>query len=82
LDKFHLLHQVITFIKDEGTNNLIITVATLHSIIDYEPLKICMVYEGTCFGYVIFKACWYATNDDKNFVGLKNVSVKESYNDL
>jgi hypothetical protein len=57
-------------------------VATLHSIIDYEPLKICRVYEGTCFGHVISKAYWYATNDDKIFVGLKNVSVKEAYNDL
>ncbi len=77
LDKFGLLHLVITFIKDEGTNNLITMIATLHSIIDYEPLNIYRVYEGTCSGHVISKACRYATNDDKVFVRLKNVSVKE-----
>jgi hypothetical protein len=70
LDKFGLLHRVIAFRKDEGINNLITMVATLHSIIDYEPLKIFRVYEGTCFGHVISKACQYVTNDDKVFVGL------------
>jgi hypothetical protein len=39
LDKFGLLHQVITFVKDENMN--ISTMAPIiHSIIDYEPLKI------------------------------------------
>jgi hypothetical protein len=36
--------------------NLIILVAVLHSIIDYEPLKILKVYEGTCFRHVMSKA--------------------------
>jgi hypothetical protein len=72
-----MLHQVIAFVKDEGTN-LSIMVTTMHSIINYEPLKILRVYEGTCFGHVMSKACQYATNDDKISIGLKNVSVKES----
>jgi hypothetical protein len=71
-----MLHQVIAFGKDEGIN-LSIMVATMHSIINYEPLKILRVYEGTCFGHVMSKACQYATNDDKISIGLKNVSVKE-----
>jgi hypothetical protein len=29
----------------------------MHSIIDDEPLKIHKVYEGMCFGHVMFKAC-------------------------
>jgi hypothetical protein len=49
----------------------------MHSIIDYEPLKIFRVYEGTCFGHVMSKACRYAKNDEFFFVGLKNVNVKE-----
>jgi hypothetical protein len=53
-------------------------VTTLHSIIDYEPLKKIRVYEGTYFKHVISKACRYATNDDKVFIGLKNVNVKEA----
>jgi hypothetical protein len=53
-------------------------VAILQSIVDYEPLKLFMVYEGTCFGHVMFKMCQYATNDDKVFIGLKNVNVKDA----
>jgi hypothetical protein len=57
-------------------------VVTLHSFIDYEPLKILRVYEGTCFGHVMFKACQYATNDDNIFVGLKIVNVKKTQSGL
>jgi hypothetical protein len=56
LDKFDLLHPIIAFVKDEGTN-LSAMVATLYSIINCEPLKILRVYEGTCFGHVMSKAC-------------------------
>jgi hypothetical protein len=55
LEKFGLLHWMIVFVKDEGIN-LTIMVVVLHSIIDYEPLKILKVYEGTCFRHVMFKA--------------------------
>jgi len=53
-------------------------VATMHFVINYEPLKILRVYEGTCFGHVMSKACQYATNDDKIYVGLRNVSERNS----
>ncbi len=76
LDKFDLLHPIITFVKDEGTN-LSGMAATLYSIINYEPLKILKVQEGTCFGHAMSKACQYATNDEKVYVGLRNVNVKE-----
>jgi hypothetical protein len=36
LEKFGLLHWVIAFVKDEGTNMMIMK-TTLHSIIDCEP---------------------------------------------
>jgi hypothetical protein len=55
LEKFGLLHWMIVFVKDEGTNLTIMRVV-LHSIIDYEPLKILKVYEGTCFRHVMSKA--------------------------
>ncbi len=55
LDKFGLLHLVTTFVKDESTN-LSTMAIVLHSIIDYEPLKILKVYKGTCFGHVMSKA--------------------------
>jgi hypothetical protein len=45
LDKFGLLHLVITFVKDEGIN-LSAMAIVMHSLIDYEPLKILKVYLG------------------------------------
>jgi hypothetical protein len=81
LDIFGILHQVIAFVKDEGTN-LCAMATTLHSIVDCEPLKILKVYEGTCFGHVMSKAHQYATNDELLFFGLKNVSVKEPQSGL
>jgi hypothetical protein len=36
------------------------------------------VYEGTCFGHVISKACEYATNDDKVLARLILMSVKDA----
>jgi len=50
----------------------------LHSIINYEPLKILKVYKGTCLGHVMSKACPYATNDEIFYVGLKNVNVNKT----
>jgi len=53
-------------------------ILTLHYIVNCEPLKILKVYDGTCFGHVMFKTCQYATNDDKFFVGLEHVNLKET----
>jgi hypothetical protein len=41
-------------------------------------MKIFRVYEGKCFGHVMSNACEYVTNDDKAFVGLEHVSVKDA----
>jgi hypothetical protein len=68
-------------LKDEGTNLSTMGVV-MHSIIDYEPLKILRVCEGMCFGHVMSKACQYATNDDKIYVGLKNVNVNKTHSKL
>jgi hypothetical protein len=54
LERFHLLHQVIVFVKDEGID-LIVMATTLHSIVDYEPLKFFSIYDDECFGHVMFK---------------------------
>ncbi len=77
LSKFGLMHRVIAFVKDEG-NNLSIMATKLCFIIICQPLKFNHVYEGTYFGHVMFKACQYATNDDKVFKGLIQVNVKDA----
>jgi len=51
---------------------------TLHSIIKCGPFKKIKVYEDICFEHVMSKACQYATNDNKYFIQLKNVNVKET----
>jgi hypothetical protein len=45
LEKFGLIHRLITFVKDES-NNLGTMDVTLDSIIDCEWLKLLQVYEG------------------------------------
>jgi hypothetical protein len=76
LKRFGLLHHVFAFVKDDDTN-LMTMLIILHSIIDCEPLKIFKVYEGTCFGHVMLKAYQYITNDNKKFVKLRNMTLKE-----
>jgi len=61
---FGLIHFMIDFVKDEDSN-LACMVTILRSIIEYEPLKLFRIYEGICFGHLMFKMCLYATNDDK-----------------
>ncbi len=56
LEQYGLLHQVIAFVKDEGSN-LIVMATTLHLIVDCEPLKLFKVYKGTSFGHIMSKAC-------------------------
>ncbi len=46
LSKFGSMHYVIAFVKDEAIN-LTTMASMLHSIIDFEPLKLIKVYEGT-----------------------------------
>jgi hypothetical protein len=77
LSKFKLVHHVIAFVKDEGSN-LTSMASALCSIIDCQHLRLLKVYEGTCFGHVMSKACQYATNDDKVSKGLVQVNVKDA----
>jgi hypothetical protein len=77
LEKFGLVHWVITFVKTKAIIwQLWQQLYILSS--NCEPLKILRVYEGTCSRHVMFKACQYGTNDNKVFVGLQHVSVKDA----
>jgi hypothetical protein len=69
LSKFRLMHHVIAFVKDKGSNLTTMAIA-LCFIIDYEPLKLIKVYEGTCFEHAMYKIYKYATNDEKVYKGL------------
>jgi hypothetical protein len=78
LEKIGLIHHVLAFVKDEGSN-LGFMVMALQSIVDIEPLKMLRVYEGTCFGHVMFKVCQYTINDDKVSTRLTLMSVKDAH---
>ncbi len=55
-EKYELMHHMIAFVKDEGSN-LMSMATTLCSIVDCHLLKLQWVYEGTCFGHIMSKAC-------------------------
>ncbi len=74
-EKFDLIHWVIAFVKDEGSNLASIAIA-LHSIVDCELLNLPHAYEGICFGHMLSKACQYSMNDDKGSMGLRQVNVR------
>jgi hypothetical protein len=50
-----LMHHVIAFVKNEGSNLTTMAFASC-SIIDFQPLRLIKVYRGTCIGHMMFKA--------------------------
>jgi hypothetical protein len=66
MQSFFLVIQLAHYIP--FAPNLTNMATTLHSIINYGPLKILKVYIYVCFEHVMSKACQYATNDDKIFI--------------
>ncbi len=65
-----LTSKIIVYVKDERIN-LNTLVSTFISIISCAPLQLATPFNGTCFGYVMSKACQYAINDIKIGVGMK-----------
>lgn len=78
LDTFGLTDWILAFMKDEGSR-LQTMAGALRSIVSCSPLELTFVFEGTCFGHVMSKACQYATNDAKVCICLREVSVKEAH---
>jgi hypothetical protein len=76
LVEYQFTNKIISYIKDEGTNLNTLVVA-LTSIVSCAPLQLVSPFNGTYFGHVMFKACQYATNDNKVGVGMKKASLVE-----
>jgi hypothetical protein len=49
-----IIVQKLDFLQSEG-NKLASMAPTMCSIIDYGPINLPRVYEGTCFGHVFLK---------------------------
>jgi hypothetical protein len=77
LRKCKLENKVIAYMKDESSNLRSLEKALIDSIS-------CIViglkdpYPGVCFGHVMSKACQYATTEDKVYLKLKEVSLKDA----
>jgi hypothetical protein len=77
LYSFGLRKKIIAFVKNEGTNwNVMIS--TLMSDVSYDIMGLEETFNGSCFGHVFSKACYYGTTKEKvckdiRFASIKNV---------
>jgi hypothetical protein len=62
-------------VKNEGKKLSTMT-NVLKQIVSYEKLGILAPFEGVCFGHALFKACQYATSNEKINLGLQLVNIK------
>ncbi len=75
LEEFDLTSKVLCYVKDEGTNLVIMTIA-LEFVISCEALSLFVPFDGACFGHVMNKANQHATNDDNISKDLAPINVK------
>jgi hypothetical protein len=68
--------KIIAYVKDEGNNLWIMTIA-LTSIVFYEVLKLLKPFIENCWGHAMLECCQYITNDTKAFVSLTSISIKK-----
>jgi hypothetical protein len=56
LDKYGLRKNIITYVKDEGSNINVMTTA-LKVVVNCESFGLEESFQGTCFGHAFSKAC-------------------------
>jgi hypothetical protein len=82
LSNFHeLKREIVTFVKDERfyLNTMIIS---LKLIISCNVLGFKESFQGTCFDHAFSKVCQYATTYEKNYKGLRYLSIEVAQGDL
>jgi len=81
LDSNELKREIVTYVKDEGFYlNTMIT--SLKSIINCDVLGLKESLQGTCFNHAFSKVCQYATTHEKNYKGLRYLSIKAAQRHL
>jgi len=60
LDKYGWKRKIIAYVKDEGLNFNVVTIA-LKVVINCESFGLKESFNGTCFGHVFSNACQYGT---------------------
>ncbi len=75
LDQYGLRKKIIAYVKDERSNLTIMTI-TLKWIVKCEILGLDESAQGIYFGHSFFKACLYATMDEKVFKNHQFIFIK------
>jgi len=81
LDSHELKRKIVTYVKDEGFYLNIMT-TSLKSIVNCNVLGLKKKFQETCFDYAFSKVCPYATTNEKNYKGLRYLSIKVAQGDL
>jgi hypothetical protein len=77
LAQYQFTKKIVAIVKNEGSN-LNILELTFLQVVNYEPWQLTSPYVGACFGHAMSKACQYVTLDDKIFVRVTQVSLKNA----
>lgn len=75
LSLYNLLNKLITYVKYKGGNLSTLT-QVLILVVSCGLLGLTIPWQGLYFGHVFNKACQYACNDTKNFIGFREVNLK------
>jgi len=81
LDFHKLKREIVTYVKDEGFYLNIMT-TSLKSIVSCNVLGFKESFQGTCFDHAFSKMCQYATTYEKNYKGLRYLSIKVAQGNL
>ncbi len=72
-EKYKLINKIICYVKDKGMFTM---TNVLKQVVSYERLGILAPVENVCFEHALFKACQYATFDEKVNSSLQHVNIK------
>ncbi len=81
LDKYGLKKKIIFYVKNEGSNLNVVTIA-LKAIVNYKSFGLEKGFHGICFGHAFSKACQYGIVEEKVCKDLKYVSIKSAQEKL
>jgi hypothetical protein len=81
LSLYNLLNKLITYVKYKGGNLSTLT-QVLTLVVSCGLLGLTIPWQGLYFGHVFNKACQYACNDTKIFIGFREVNLKATQSTL
>ncbi len=80
-DQYGLRNKIIAYVKDEGSNLNIMTIA-LKYVLKCEVLGLDESFQGTCFGHVFSTTYQYAITNKKVCKNFKFILIKFAYSNF